>query len=618
MTWRLGLRKGRPLLPAVAVAGAVAAGVVTTGAASTGDARFGTVATGAAPTDAQFSTGKAGTGPSGVVRSTQARPIVVASKPFAESYVLAEVFAQLLEAGGHRVDRRLGLGTTEVALQALVRNEIDVYPEYTGTGLAAVLAESPSGGSVAVFRRVSDAFQARWGARWLPPLGFANNYAVAMRRAAADSLGIRTLSGLATVAPRLSAGFSPDFAGRADGLLGLTEAYDGMEFREVRNLLQAVKYQALVEGAVDVIDAYSTDGAVARYDLAVMADDRGFFPPYDAAPLASRRFYEERSEAALVLSSLAGRIDEAVMRRANERVELGGTTVAQAARELLVEIGLGGTGGSDASPDGEADTDADAGADANSNAEANASAGHDPDVGPEGRSAADLDTAGRPASRPSRSVAALPAHMWSHRTELGRQALRHLLLVLVSLGAAALVAVPAGVALERRRSLAEGAIRAAGLLQTIPGIALLAFMIPIFGIGAAPATAALFLYSLLPILRNTYTGIVGAAPGAVEAGRALGMTEGQLLRSIRLPLAAPVVMAGVRTAAVINVGTATLAAFVGGGGLGDPIVAGLALSDPVMILSGAVPAATMALAVDWGLARAEARVAPRGVREEDR
>lgn len=501
---------------------------------------------------------------------------MVASKPFAESYVLAEVFAQLLEARGHRVDRRLGLGTTEVALQALVRNEIDVYPEYTGTGLAAVLAESPSGGSAAVFRRVSDAFQARWGARWLPPLGFANNYAVAMRRTAADSLGIRTLSGLATVAPRLSAGFSPDFAGRADGLLGLIEAYDGLEFREVRNLLQAVKYQALVEGEVDVIDAYSTDGAVARYDLAVMADDRGFFPPYDAAPLASRRFYEERPEAVLVLSRLGGRIDEAVMRRANERVELGGTTVVQAARELLVEVGLGGTGG------------------------------------------ADLDPAGRTASRPSRSVAALPAHMWSHRAELGRQALRHLLLVLVSLGAAALVAVPAGVAMERRRSLAEGAIRAASLLQTIPGIALLAFMIPLFGIGAAPAATALFLYSLLPILRNTYTGIVGAAPGAVEAGRALGMTEGQLLRRIRLPLAAPVVMAGVRTAAVINVGTATLAAFVGGGGLGDPIVAGLALSDPVMILSGAVPAAAMALAVDWGLARAEARVAPRGVREGDR
>ena len=544
------------------------------------------------------------------VAAAQARPIVVASKPFAESYVLAEVFAQLLEARGHVVDRRLGLGTTEVALQALARSEIDVYPEYTGTGLAAVLAESSSGGSAAVFRRVSDAFLARWGARWLPPLGFANNYAVAMRRGAADSLGVRTLSGLARIAPRLSAGFSPDFAGRADGLLGLTEAYDGMEFRDVRNLLQAVKYQALAEGEVDVIDAYSTDGAVARYDLAVMTDDLGFFPPYDAAPLASRRFYEERPEATLLLSRLAGRIDEAVMRRANERVELAGVTPAQAARELLVEIGLGATGGADSAPDG--DLAGNAGPDA---APDGAGAGN---AGPDARSGTDPETSRPTVPRPSRSVGALPAHMWSHRAELGRQAARHLLLVLVSLGAAALVALPAGVALERRRSFAESAIRAAGLLQTIPGIALLAFMIPLFGIGATPAAAALFLYSLLPILRNTYTGIVEAAPGAVEAGRALGMTEAQLLLRIRLPLAAPVVMAGVRTAAVINVGTATLAAFVGGGGLGDPIVAGLALADPVMILSGAVPAAAMALTVDWGLARAEARVAPRGVRERGR
>ena len=510
-------------------------------------------------------------------------PVVVASKQFAESYVLAEVFAQLLEQHGHAVDRRLGLGTTELAFQALVRGDVHVYPEYTGTGLAAILQESPSGGPASVFRRVSAVFQARWGARWLPPLGFANNYAIALRRSAADSLGVRTLSGLARSAPELTAGFSPDFAGRADGLVGLVDAYGGMRFREVRNLLQAVKYRALAEGEVDVIDAYSTDGAIVRYDLQVMADDLGFFPPYDAAPLVSRGFYENRPGAALVLSRLAGRIDEDIMRRANEKVELAAMPVAQAAGELLAEIGLG-----------EAASD-----------RADARLEPDPDL--------DLDDGAA-----SRSVRALPAYMWSNRAPLARQAARHLLLVLTSLGAAVLVAVPLGVALERRRSAAEGAIRAAGLLQTIPGIALLAFMIPLFGIGAAPAAAALFLYSLLPILRNTYTGIVGAAPGAVESGRALGMTEGQLLRRIRLPLAAPVVMAGVRTAAVINVGTATLAAFVGAGGLGDPIVAGLALSDPVMILSGAVPAAAMALAVDWGLSKAEARVAPKGLRERDR
>ena len=504
------------------------------------------------------------------------RPVVVASKPFAESYLLAEVFAQLLEAHGYAVDRRPGLGMTDLVMRALIRGDIDVYPEYTGTGLAAVLGETAQGGSAAVFRRVSSEYEARWGLHWLPPLGFENTYAIALRREAADSLGISTLSGLAEFAPGLAGGFSPDFLGRADGLEGLAAAY-GIEFREARSLLQAVKYQALEAGAVDVIDAYSTDGRISRYDLTVMADDRGFFPPYDAAPLLSRTFYEERQEAVLVLNRLVGRIDVASVRRANERIEVEGVSIADAAQELLRVVGL---------------TDQPPGAQ-------------------------EFDHPGGSLLRPSDAslLLSLPVHMWENRTELARQVARHLLLVFLSLGAAICVALPAGVALERRRSLAEGTIRLAGILQTIPGIALLAFMIPLFGIGVAPAVAALLLYSLLPILRNTYTGIIEAAPDAVAAGRALGMTEGQLLRRIRLPLAAPIIMAGIRTAAVINVGTATLAAFVGAGGLGDPIVAGLTLSDHVMILSGAVPAAVLALLVDWGLARAEAGVAPKGVAE---
>ncbi|HEX8697042.1 MAG TPA: ABC transporter permease, partial [Longimicrobium sp.] len=159
----------------------------------------------------------------------------------------------------------------------------------------------------------------------------------------------------------------------------------------------------------------------------------------------------------------------------------------------------------------------------------------------------------------------------------------------------------------------EAWVRAVGLLQTIPGIALLAFMIPLLGIGVLPALAALWLYSLYPIVRNTYSGVRDAGPEATEAARALGMSPGQVLRHVRLPLAAPAVMAGIRTAAVITVGTATLAAFIGAGGLGDPIVAGLALSDTRMILSGAIPAALLALLVDGVLALAERVVRPRGL-----
>ena len=207
----------------------------------------------------------------------------------------------------------------------------------------------------------------------------------------------------------------------------------------------------------------------------------------------------------------------------------------------------------------------------------------------------------------------LAQYLWDRRAATLAETRRHLLLVLLSLVAAALVAIPLGLALERARSMAEGTIRAIGLLQTIPSIALLAFMIPLLGIGVTPAVTALFLYSLFPMVRNTYTGVRDADAAAVGSARALGMTELQLLRWVRLPLAAPVIMAGVRTAAVINVGTATLAAFIGAGGLGDPIVAGLALSDTQMILAGAIPAAVLALVVDAALGVAERAVSPRGL-----
>ncbi len=501
-------------------------------------------------------------------------PIVVASKSFAESYVLAEVFALVLEDAGHPVDRRLGLGETELVFRALVAGEIDVYPEYTGTGLAAMLGENALGDRTAVLRRVGLEFESRWGLRWLPPLGFENNYAMATRPETADSLGLRGLSDLEASAGGLVGGFSPGFIGRADGLPGLEAR--GIRFGETRALLQAVKYAALTQGEVDLIDAYSTDGAIARYDLVVLRDDLAFFPPYDAAPLAGPGLYAERPAAALALSRLAGWIDEETMRRANERVELDQMAVADAARLLLAESGFLR------------------------------------DAAPAAPGAAPEDA--RPAAGPWAWWIRLFERVRHDRASLADQTVRHLLLVLGSLGAAVLFALPAGLALERRRAWAESALRVASLLQTVPGIALLAFMIPLFGIGAAPAVAALFLYSLLPILRNTYTGLVEAAPDAVLAGRALGMTEAQLLTRIRLPLAAPVIMAGIRTAAVINVGTATLAAFVGAGGLGDPIVAGLALRDSAMILSGAAPAAVLALVVDYSIAGAERRVAPKGVR----
>ena len=202
------------------------------------------------------------------------------------------------------------------------------------------------------------------------------------------------------------------------------------------------------------------------------------------------------------------------------------------------------------------------------------------------------------------------SYMWTRRATLVRLTLRHLWLVALALALATLVAVPLGLALERMRSIAGPTLAGLGVLQTIPSIALLAFMVPLLGIGAVPALVALWLYALFPIARGTFTGVRDADPGAVEAAEALGMTPGQRLLKVRLPLAAPVIMAGVRTAAVITVGATTLAAFIGAGGLGEPIVTGLAIADTRMVLSGALPAAVLAVVVDGVLAIVERRVRP--------
>ncbi len=428
-------------------------------------------------------------------------PVVVASKPFGESYFLAELFAQVLESHGIAVDRRPGLGATQIAFGALRTNAIDVYPEYTGTGLLVILRDSLTTemriDPRATFAHVLRESARRFGVRWLPPLGFQNGYAIAVRRETATQFGLRTLSDLARSGDALVAGLTSDFLGRPD-----------------------------------VVAA---------------------------------------------LSLLSGRLDERRMREYNRRIEVDGEPIPAVAAAALHDLGL-------AQPDV-------------------ATAG-EPDVLRRSR----VGNTGRPAGD------GLLAFLWSRRAETLRLALRHLHLVGVALLAATLVAIPLGVGLERTRQSAEWIVGALGMLQTIPSIALLAFIIPLLGVGVTPALVALWLYALYPIARNTYTGVRDADPEAVEACEAMGATGWQRLGWVRLPLAAPVILAGLRTAAVISVGAATLAAFIGAGGLGDPIVTGLALADSRLVLSGTIPAALLAIVVDRVLVFVERVVTPAHLR----
>jgi osmoprotectant transport system permease protein len=184
----------------------------------------------------------------------------------------------------------------------------------------------------------------------------------------------------------------------------------------------------------------------------------------------------------------------------------------------------------------------------------------------------------------------------------------------ISLLASVLLGIPLGVLATRSRPFASVTLAGAGLLQTIPSLALLAFLIPLFGIGLLPALVALFLYGLLPIVQNTYAGLRSIPPALAEAADALGLSPGAQLVRVRMPMASPMIMTGIKTSAVINVGTATIAALIGAEGLGKPIMEGIALRDTTRILEGAVPAALLALVVQWAFGRLERVVVPRGLR----
>lgn len=486
--------------------------------------------------------------------------VTVGAKKFTEGRILGELMAQVLERhAGADVRRRFNLAGTQVCFEALRAGEIDLYAEYTGTGLRNILADPrPARRAAEVFARVSAAFRDRFGILWLAPFGFDNTYVLIMQREVAERLGIRRISDLAS--HPLSYGVSHEFLQRADGMVGLRRVY-GLDEASAVGMEHDLAYQALAQGAIAVSDGYSTDAKIVQYDLVALGDDRDFFPPYEAAPLVRADLLARVPAAAAALDLLAGRIGEEQMRELNYRVESERQSVARVASDFLRSLGIEGS-------------------------------------------------AAKEGARPQ----SLPKLLWERRAVTLALTVQHLRLTGIALLAACLVGIPAGILASRRGWLSAAALGASGMLQTVPSIALLAFMLPLFGIGARPAIVALFLYGLLPIIRNTVSGLSNIDAQLKEVGLGLGMRRRQLLFQVELPLAAPVVLAGIRTAAVINIGTATLAAFIGAGGLGDPIVTGLTVTDINLVLSGALPAAALAVVVDAMLGGVERLTTPRGVR----
>jgi osmoprotectant transport system permease protein len=328
----------------------------------------------------------------------------------------------------------------------------------------------------------------------------------------------------------------------------------GLSEAQVRGLDHDIAYKGLAAGKIDVVDLYTTDPEIALYDLKLLDDDRGIFSDNEAVLLYRAALPQKAPKALAALLKMQGRIDEAAMIAMNKAVKVERRSEDETASRFV-------------------------------------------------QNTFGIVANARPESLASRLLA---------------RTLEHLRLVALSLGPAIVVSIPLGVLAFRRPALGQVILALASVLQTIPSLALLVFMLPLLGVGPAPAIAALFLYSLLPIIRNTASGLQSIPASIRNSAIALGLTATRRLLLVELPLATPAVLAGIKTAAVINVGTATLGALIGAGGYGQPIFTGVRLDDFSLILEGAIPAAALALFVQGGFEYAERRLVPRGLRLPER
>ena len=271
---------------------------------------------------------------------TPANAVAVGSKNFTEELILGELYAQLLEKHGLSVARKLDLGGTQVAMEALQRGDIDLYPEYTGTALITELKLAPIADAALAYATVKRAYAEKYGLVWLDPAPANNTQALATTQAISAKYGIRTLSQLSVVAPQLRLGSIPEFTKREDGLPGLQRAYGGFQFKEVRLLDIGLKYTALMLGQVDVVVAFGTDGQIAADKLIVFNDDKHFWPAYHVAPVVRKGTLDAHPEIATILNRLAPLLDDGVMRSLNERVDADKAEPADVARAFLSAHGL--------------------------------------------------------------------------------------------------------------------------------------------------------------------------------------------------------------------------------------------------------------------------------------
>lgn len=487
--------------------------------------------------------------------SCQSESIHVGSKAFTESVVLGELATQLVDPTGQSVAHYSQLGGTRLVYESVKNGEIDIYPEYTGTLVNEIFADQidsskPVGPQI-------ETLLAEDNLKTSGRLGFSNNYALGMNEDVAEQLGIRTISDLKQY-PDLIFRFGNEFMERADdGWPGLRDRY-GLPQNDVKGMDHDLAYRQLRDDIIQVIDIYTTDAKIRSFNIRVLEDDLKYFPKYEALFVYRRDFAMKHPEALKRILKLENAIPAAKMMSMNQQAEESENSESIVAAKFLRDV-------------------------------------------------FQIETEIKQETRFGRIATTTVEHF-----DLVRQ----------SLIAAILVAIPLGIVAARSPTVGQIIIGFAGVMQTVPGLALLVILIqPVnalglgsVGQGSVAVVIALFLYSLLPIVRNTYTGLQSIPSQLKEVSQSLGLSPFAKLRLVELPMASPMILAGIKTAAVMNVGFATLGAFIGAGGYGQPILTGIRRNDYGMILEGAIPAAIFALVTQALFELSERWLVPKGLR----
>jgi len=472
--------------------------------------------------------------------------IKIGTQTYTETKTLAEMYKVLIEERTKlKVDIIPDLASSPIVITAMKNNEVQMGTLYSGEIFNNHFPVKETNDRQEVLQQAQEGFNTNFDFKWYDSYGFENAYALTVTQDVANQYHLDTVSDLKNHAKDMNIGVDSTWLEREnDGYNAFTKFY-GFSFKKTLPMESSLVHKAAADRKVDVVVAYTTDSGLKQYDLKTLKDDKQFFPPYDASPVVRNETLQQHPELSDMISLLVGKLDTSTMSALNYEVEVNKRSPKEVAYEFVKTIDL-----------------------------------LDADV------------------NPPRSDLNLLEYTKENAGYLLHLTWVHIVMVISGLGLALIVGIPLGVLSARNKKLAAIILPVANFIQVIPSLALLALLMIVLGLGFKTVVVGLFLYSLLPIIRNTYVGLSQVNPGISEAGKGVGMSNMQLLLQVQLPLALPFLMAGLRIAAVIAIGVATLAPLIGGEGLGREIYSGLNLHNNIKIYAGAIPACLLAILAD--------------------